>query len=180
MSLKYHEILSAAVPKISRIGVLLTSTNGTHPRQLKNVQASIQPKGITIVPVDVRQADELERSVRKLAEARVNAAIILADGLFVQHARQLAALALEQRLPTIYGTSEYPAAGGMMSYGPDIKENYRRAAMYVDRILRGAKPGDLPIEQPTHFDLVINMKTVHALGLKVPESLLLRAARVIE
>jgi len=180
LSLKYYELLSASVPKISRIGVLLTTTNGTHPQQLKNVEAAIQPKGIAIVSSDVRKADELEAAVARLASEKVHGVIILADGLFVQHARRLAALTLRHRLATIYGTSEYPFAGGMMSYGPDITENYRRAAVYVDKILKGAKPADLPIEQPTRFELTINMRTVKALGLQIPPSLLLRAERVLQ
>ena len=180
LSLKYYELLSASVPSIRRIGVLFTTTNGTHLQQLKNVQAAIQPKGIPIVPRDVRKAEELEAALAHLASEKVDAVIILADGIFVQHARRLAAVALQYGLPTIYGTSEYPVAGGMMSYGPEIKENYRRAAVYVDKILKGAKPGDLPIEQPTHFDLTINMGTVKALGLKIPSSVLLRAGRLIE
>ena len=180
LSLKYYELLSASVPNIRRIGVLLTTTNGTHPQQLKNVQAAIQPKGVPIVPRDVRTAAELEPAVAYLATEKVDAVIILADGIFVQHARRLAAVALQHRLPSIYGTSEYPVAGGMMSYGPEIKDNYRRAAVYVDKILKGAKPAELPIEQPTRFDLTINMKTVRALGLKMPSAVLLRAERVIE
>jgi putative tryptophan/tyrosine transport system substrate-binding protein len=180
LSLKYYELLSASVPNIRRIGVLLTTTNATHLQQLKNVQAAIQPKGVPIVPRDVRTAAELEPAVAYLATEKVDAVIILADGIFVQHARRLAAVALQHRLPSIYGTSEYPVAGGMMSYGPEIKENYRRAAVYVDKILKGAKPAELPIEQPTRFDLTINMKTVRALGLKMPSAVLLRAERVIE
>jgi putative ABC transport system substrate-binding protein len=180
LSLKYYELLSASVPKIRRIGVLLTTTNGTHPQQLKNVEAAIQPKGIPIVSLDVRKAEDLEAAVARLASEKVDAVIILADGFFVQYARQLAGFALRHRLPTIYGTNEYPIAGGMMSYGPDISENYRRAAVYVDKILQGAKPAELPIEQPTRFELTINMRTVKALGLQVPPSVLLRAERVID
>jgi putative tryptophan/tyrosine transport system substrate-binding protein len=180
LSLKYYELLSASVPNIRRIGVLLTTTNGTHRQQLKNVQAAIQPKGIPIVPRDVRKAEELDAAVADLAGEKVDAVIILADGIFVQHARRLATAALQHRLPTIYGTSEYPVAGGMMSYGPEIKENYRRAAVYVDKIVKGAKPAELPIEQPTRFDLTINMGTVKALGLKIPSSVLLRAGRLID
>jgi putative tryptophan/tyrosine transport system substrate-binding protein len=180
LSLKYYELLSASVPKIRRIGVLMTTPNGNHLQQLKNVEAGIQAKGIPVVSSDVRKADDLEAAVRRLTNENVDAVIILADGLFVQHARQLAALALRHRLPTIYGTNEFPMAGGMMSYGPDIRDNYRRAAVYVDKILKGSKPADLPIEQPTRFELTINMRTVKALGLQIPAPVLLRADRVIE
>ena len=180
LSHKYYELLSASVPGIRRIGVLLTGVNATHPKQLNNIQAAIQAKGISVISVDAGTAAELESGVAGLAAQKVDAVIILADGFFVQHARRIADLTLKHRLPSIYGTSEYPVAGGMMSYGPEIKENFRRAATYVDKILKGAKPADLPIEQPTRFDLVINLRTVKMLGLELPPALLLRAGRVIE
>jgi putative tryptophan/tyrosine transport system substrate-binding protein len=180
LSWKYFELLSASVPKIARIGVLYNSANATHPRQLKNAEAAIRPKNVTVVSADARRAGDIPGAIGSLARERVDAAIILADGLFVQQAGQVAELAVKHRLPTIYGTSEYPLAGGMMSYGPDIAANYRRAAYYVDRILKGAKPGELPIEQPTRFDLVINVKAALAVGVRIPASLLARADRVID
>jgi putative ABC transport system substrate-binding protein len=179
LSWKYFELLSASVPKIARIGVLYNSANTTHPSQLKNAEAAIRPKNVTVVSADARKPDDIPGAMAALVRERIDAAIILADGLFVQQARQVAELAIKHRLPTIYGTSEYPLAGGMMSYGPDIAANYRRVAYYADRILKGAKTGELPIEQPTRFDLVINVKAARAVGVRIPPSLLARADRII-
>ena len=111
---------------------------------------------------------------------RVQAAIVAPDGVFNRHLSQIAELALKHGLPTIYSNAEYASVGGLMSFGPDRSASYRRAAAYVDRIFKGAKPAELPVEQPTTFELVINLKTAKALGLAMPQSVLVRAAHVIE
>jgi putative ABC transport system substrate-binding protein len=115
-----------------------------------------------------------------MAQGRAEALVVLADPLFGLHRTRLADLAARSRLPAMYGAREYVEAGGLMSYGPDVLDNFRRSATYVDRILKGVKPADLPIEQPTQFEFVINMKSARALGLTIPQTLLLRADQIIE
>jgi len=180
LSRKYLEVLTDTIPSISRIQVLFTTANSTHAAQLSNVRASAEKAGIKVQAFDVATWQDIAAAFADAARFRPDAAIILADGLFVQHAKQLAELALKRNLPTIFGIGEFPEAGGLMSYGPDIRDNYRRAAKYVDRILKGAKPADLPIEQPTKFELVFNLKTAKALGVQIPKTMLFRADRVIE
>jgi putative ABC transport system substrate-binding protein len=180
LSRKYLEVLSDTMPLLSRIHVLFTTSNPTHTDQLSNVRAAAGAAGIQVKAFDVATSQDIDAAFADIARFRSNAVIILADGLFIQHARQLAELALKHKLPMMYGTSEFPEAGGLMSYGPDIRNNYRRAATYVDRILKGAKPADLPIEQPSKFELVFNLKTAKALGVQIPKAMLFRADRVIE
>ena len=136
--------------------------------------------GVTIVQVTARSADEINGALSKLAQEKVGAVIATADPLFNVHTHQLAKSAVRLRLPTISGYLPFAEDGGMMSYGPDFSENFRRAASYVDKILKGANPGDLPIEQVTRVSLVINLKTAQSFGVTVPQSILLRADRVIE
>jgi putative ABC transport system substrate-binding protein len=129
--------------------------------------------------VDAHTPDEIERGFKNLAQDRAESVIVLGDTFFAQQARQIAELAIRRRLPTVFSTREQAAAGGFMSYGANTREFFRRAATYVDKILKGAKPGDLPIELPTKFELVINLKTAKALGLTIPQSFLARADEVI-
>jgi putative ABC transport system substrate-binding protein len=180
LSRKYLEVLSDTMPSLSRIHVLFTKSNPTHTDQLSNVSAAAGAAGIQVKAFDVATSQDIDAAFADIARFRPNAVIILADGLFIEHARRLAELALKHKLPMMYGTSEFPEAGGLMSYGPDIRNNYRRAATYVDRILKGAKPADLPIEQPSKFELVFNLKTAKALRLQIPKAMLFRADRVIE
>jgi len=177
---KHVELLMTAVPRLSRIAVLRNPDNvGSFP-QLKSIQAAAQKTGLQVLPVDARTPDGIERGFSTMAKERAEAVIIPGDTFFLQQVRQIAELALKHRLPSTYVTREYAEAGGFMSYGQNITENFRRAATYVDKILKGAKPGELPIEQPTIFELVINRKTARAIGLTIPQELLLRADRVIE
>jgi ABC-type uncharacterized transport system substrate-binding protein len=181
LSQKYVELLAIAVPKLSRVAVLSNSTNPGHLVQLANVRVAAQKTaGLEIVALEARTLEEFERGVAAAARDRIDAAIIFFDPFVVQHARRIAELMLRYRLPSVHANRALTEAGGLMSYSPSIEDNYRRAAYYVDRILKGARPGDLPIEQPTRFYLVINRKTAKALGLTVPQELLLRADRVIE
>jgi putative ABC transport system substrate-binding protein len=130
--------------------------------------------------VEVRDSRELERALEALARERPDALVLLADPLTLSQRLRIVEFAAEERLPAIYEVSQFVEAGGLMSYGPDVDELVRRSATYVDKILKGAKPGDLPIEQPTKFELVINLKTAKALGISIPQSVLLQADRVIQ
>lgn len=177
---KHVEILKTLVPALSRVAVLWSSNNPGHPARMKAVESAAQTLGVRILAFDGRTADDIEKSFSGMARGNAQAVLVLGDTFFVQQTRQIAALALKHALPSLFLSREFPEAGGLISYGPDIKDNFRRAAAYVDRILKGAKPGELPIEQPIKFDFVINLKTARALALTVPPVLLLRADRAIE
>jgi putative ABC transport system substrate-binding protein len=177
---KLLELLMAAVPKLSRVAVLLHPDNAGHPPQLKRIMSTAQKVGIQVVLAEAGSVQEIDREFAMMARERANAAIILNDTFFVDQLRQIAGQALKHRVPSINAIYEYAAAGGLMSYGPDLADNFRRAATFVDRILKGAKAGELPVEQPTRYYLVINRKAANALGLAIPQSLLVRADKVIE
>jgi putative ABC transport system substrate-binding protein len=177
---KHVELMKALLPRIATIGVLWKSDNPGHPAQLGLMQAAATRFSIDVVPKDALSSPQIARALAELSARRVDALVIIGETFFVQQARQLADLSLKHRLPAVYFTQEFPEAGGLMSYGPDIADNFRRAASYVHRIVRGARPGDLPIEQPTKFELVINLKTAQALGISIPQTMLLRADRLIE
>jgi putative ABC transport system substrate-binding protein len=130
--------------------------------------------------LEVRGPDEFDGAFAAMTKERVGALLVAADAMFIFHRTRLADLAARSRLPAAYGTRAEVEAGGLMSYGPSVRDLFRRSATYVDKILKGAKPGDLPVEQPTKFELVINLKTAKALGLTIPQSLLLRADEVIQ
>ena len=177
---KYLELLRAASPKLSRVGVLLNPDNVAHPAQLVRVISAAQKTGIHIILAEASTEQDIARAFQMLANEKAGGVIALNDTFYSQQLRQIAAQALKHRLPSIYSIREYAEAGGLMSYGPNIIDNFRRAAVYVDKILKGAKPGELPFEQPTRFFLFINGKTAKALGLTSPQELLLRVEKVIE
>jgi putative tryptophan/tyrosine transport system substrate-binding protein len=177
---KLVELLKAAVPKLARLAVLLQTENPAHPSQLKRTMSAAQRVGIQVVLAEAGTAQEIPREFETMTKEHARAVIILPDPMFLQESRLIAAQALKYRLPSGSVIRDFAEAGLLMSYGPNAVDNFRRAAGYVDKILKGAKPGDLPIEQPTKFELVINMKTGKALGLTIPQSLLLRADKVIE
>jgi len=177
---KHIELLKVAVPKLSRVAVLSNSGNPDHPQQFKSIEAATRKLGIRLLQMNVRTASDIERSFAGMTRDRTEGVIILNDGFFVQQMRQIAELALKHRLPSIHGSVEYVESGGFMSYGPNFIDNFRLAAGYVDKILKGAKPADLPFQQPTRFYLMINRKTAKAIGLAIPQELLLRADKVIE
>ena len=179
-SAKTLELLIAAVPKLSRVGVLWNPANPVAATMSKNVQTAAQQKGITALPIGVHIPGEIDSAFAKMTRARVGAVVVMPDPFMVAQARQIAGLATKHRLPSVFGNRINVEAGGLMSYGVNIADNFRRAATYVDKILRGAKPGDLPVEQATIFEMVINRKTAKALGIKIPNEILLRADRVIE
>ena len=171
-------ILVDMVPRLSRVAVLLNQTSSTMP--LKSLEAMARPAGITIVPISVQSPQELERAFARMVQLKAGALIVVRDPALNRQLRQIAELAARHRLPTIAGIREYAEAGGLMSYGSNLAQQFRRAATFVDKIFKGAKPGDLPIEQPTKFELFINGKTARSLGLKIPQSLLISADKVIE
>ena len=151
-----------------------------HATTLKRIEAVAPKLGVTILPVEARTPQEIERAFALMTQKKAGAAIVLRGPVFLRLVRPIAELAAKHRLPTMLGVREYVEAGGLMSYGTNNFEQYRRAATYVDKIFKGAKPADLPVEQPTKFELFINGKTAKALGLKIPQSLLISADKVIE
>ena len=175
---KRLELLGEAVHKLSRVAVLSHATNPGNAEYIRQAERAARALGVQVQLLAVRDAADFERA---FSEARRASAVIqLDDVIFTSHRRQVVELAARYRLATIYGFKEFVHAGGLIAYGPDYPDLYRRAATYVDKILRGANPGDLPIEQPTKFELVINLKTAKALGLTISASLLARADQVIE
>ena len=177
---KQIELLASAVPGLSRVGLLVNPGNPNTPPVLKSAEASARQAGFVLVAVEAQTPSELEAALVTLTEERVGAVIVIADAFFNSQRRRLVELALQARLPTMFGQREYAQEGGLMSYGETLFEFYRRAASYVDKIFKGAKPADLPIEQPTLFKLVINRKTADALGVTIPSQLYIFADEVIE
>lgn len=177
---KLVELLIVAVPKLKRIAVLTNPANSALPPLLLRVQAAARQTGKQVLPLSVRTPIEIERGFATMARERIDAVIIFADGFLFSQRTQIAGLALKHRLPSIYPQSQYAEAGGLMSYGADFADNFRRAAIFVDKILKGAKPGDIPFELPTRYYFVINRKTANALGMKLNNELLARADKVIE
>ncbi len=180
LSSKHLEMLLTLVPKLSRVAVLVNPGNAAHARILMNVQAAAQKGGIKVLPVEAQTPQEIERAFSTMAREHAGAVIVVLDPLFIQQVLQIAEQATRHRLPSIFANREYAEVGGLMSYGQNQVDIYRRAAGYVDRILKGAKPSDLPVEQPTTLELFINRKTAKALGLAIPQSLLISANKVIE
>lgn len=178
---KMLEMLQAAVPGASRVGVLMNPTNPDH-RQV--VSADLPPDavrlGLTLIPIEAKEASELDAAFEWATRSRADAILVLGDPLIYVHRVRVAELAARQRLPALYFFSENVDAGGLMSYGPSLYDLGRRAATYVEKIPKGARPADLPVEQPTKYDLVINLKTAKALGLVIPTTLLRQAERVVE
>jgi putative ABC transport system substrate-binding protein len=147
---------------------------------LREAEAAGRALGVQLQTLEARNPQEIESAFAAMIRERTGALLNLPDGLFFTQRRQIAGLAMKGRLPSISGGTDYPDAGGLMGYGPNILDLERRAATFVDRILKGAKPGDLPVEQPTKFDLVINLRTAKAIGLPIPPSVLQRADRIID
>src|SRR5262249_14835838 len=177
---KQVELLRAAVPDLSHLGVLANPGNLGHPMMIDGVDAVAKKLGIRVLHATAGAPEEIDRAFAGIAKARAHAVVVLGDSMFVVEFRRIASLAIRYRLPSSYTDTAYAESGGFMSYGPRFTDNYRRAAKFVDKILKGARPGDIPFEQPTRLELVINMKTAKAMGMKVPQSILLRADKVIE
>ncbi len=180
LSAKRLEFLKAAVPRLSRVAVLWNPNHPGQPLAFSDTEAAAPSLGIAIASVEVHRPEDFERAFRAIANARVDALMVLPDPVTSFHRKPTADFAARSRLPAMYAAKEWVEVGGLMSYGPNFPDLWRRAAVYVDKIFKGAKPGDLPVERPTKFDLVINLKTAKALGLTIPPSLLLRTDQVIE
>ena len=177
---KQLDLLREFTPRLSRLGVLINLSNPLHVPQLHETKIATQASGITLVPAEISSPDKLDLAFEVLRREQVEALMVPPDTTFFTVRRRIAELVATTCLPSIYGFREHVQAGGLMSYGPDPRQMYRRAATYVDKILRGAKPADLPVEQPTKIELTINVRTAKALGLDVPPTLIARADEVIE
>ena len=180
LSGKWLELLKEIAPRVTRAAVLRDPSIASGIGQFAAVQAVAPSLGVELSPVDVRDAPEIERAVAAFARSSNGGLIVTASPAATLHRDLIVTLAARHRLPAVYPFRYYVTAGGLISYGPDEIEQYRQAAGYVDRILKGEKPADLPVQAPTKYDLVINLKTAKALGLNVPQSVLARADEVIE
>jgi len=177
---KLLDLLLTVVPRLSRVAVLVTPTSPTFRVISESVQAGAQKAGVKTLVAETSSLQEVENAFSMMAREKADAVIVGAAPFFALHRPQIAGLALKYRMPSIFGNRMYVEAGGLMSYGYKVADNYRRAALYVDKILKGAKPGDLPVEQPVTLELVLNLKTAKALGLTIPQEILLRADELIE
>ena len=175
---KQLEMLKGVAPTVSRVAVL--QNPNTHRGVLRQAVGSARGLGVQLHSLEARTSSEIETAFAAMRRQRVDGILVLRDAVFRAQRAQITGLAAKNRLPAVYGLREEAEAGGLIAYGASVPQLYRRAATYVDRILKGAKPADLPVEQPTEFELVINLKTAKALGLTIPPSLLQRADQVIE
>jgi putative ABC transport system substrate-binding protein len=177
---KHLEILKEVVPKVSRVALLHNPANPGAAPQVQHAQDAARALGVRLQILGAKGPSEIDSAFAAMTNERAGAVIVLVDAVLQINRARITDLAARHRLPAVYGLHEYVEAGGLMAYGPNRLDMFRRAASYVDKILKGAKPADLPIEQPTKFELVINLKTAKALGLTIPQSLLSRADEVIQ
>jgi putative ABC transport system substrate-binding protein len=180
LATKRIELIREAVPSAHRFAVLFNPDNPTNAPQLTLLVDNAPALKANVVGFEVRHPEEIERAFAAMAAQRAEALVVIDDPLLSSHAGRIADLAIKNGLPSAYASGPWAAAGGLMSYGANVRDLYRRAAAYVDKLLKGAKPRDLPIEQPTKFELAVNLKTARALGIAVPLTILLRADEVIE
>jgi putative ABC transport system substrate-binding protein len=173
-------LLKEVNPSFSRFAVMWNAAYPGKALELKDTEAAARAQGVELHAVEVRRADDFDRAFSAVLKARPSALIVFSDPLTLAHQRRIVDFALRNRLPMISEVGQFADTGGLMTYGPSLPDMFRRAAAYVDKILKGAKPGDLPVEQPTKFELIINRKAAKTLGLTIPPSLLLRADRVID
>jgi putative ABC transport system substrate-binding protein len=176
---KQLELIKELRPKVSRVAVLKNPANPVHALSVKTLEDTARSLRVQLRIFDVSRSEDLDTAFAAMRD-NAEAVVVVADSLFGFHRARLQDLAARARLPVAYGTREHAEAGGLLSYGADVRDNFRRCASYVDKILKGAKPADLPIEQPTKFELLINLKTAKALGIVIPPSLLARADQLIE
>ena len=177
---KQLEVFKAMVPKASRVALLRNPDNPASQLQLREAEAAAQALAMRLQTLEARVPQEIERAFAAMTLERASGLVVLTDAIFTNQRRQIAQLAAEKRLPAVYGHSEHATAGGLITYSPNLFDLERRAATFVDKILKGAKPGDLPVEQPTKLELIINLKAAKAIGLTIPPSLLQRADQIID
>ena len=177
---KRLELLKEVIPSAIRVAALLNPANPANPRQIALTQAAASGLGVTILSFEAERANEIARAFVTMKRERSTGLIVIGDPTLGANRKLILELAAKNRLPAVYSQSQWVSAGGLMSFGTNFADLYRRAATYVDKILKGAKPADLPVEQPTKFELVINLKTAKALGLTIPPAILQRADQVIE
>ena len=180
MSGKQLEILKEIVPGLSRVGVIGDVTRPGNPQALREINVAADALRVQVQYIEVREPKDIEPAFRAVIKERADAALVLGGPVLVSHRSQVTDLAVKNHLPMIYRTLEYVEAGGLMSYGANPTDLFRRSATYVDKILKGAKPADLPVEQPKKFDLIINLKAAKAIGLTIPPNVLARADKVIK
>jgi putative ABC transport system substrate-binding protein len=179
ISRKQLELLREIVPKLSRVAVLGNASQPGHPQALKEINVAADAFRVQIQYLEVRGPKDVETAFRAASKERADAALVLGSPIFISQRKQLADLAAKSRLPAIYNRPEYVEDGGLVFYGVSYTDLFRRAATYVDKILKGAKPGDIPIEQPKKFEFIINLKAAKQIGLTIPPNVLARADRVI-
>jgi putative ABC transport system substrate-binding protein len=180
LSSKRLELLKEVVPGLSRVAVLANPSHPMAAPMIRETHTAARTLGIQLQVLEARRPEELDGAVEAIYRERAGALVVLQDPLFASHRQRILPLVAKRRLPAIYVETGWVPAGGLMSYAPSLPDLHRRAAIYIDKILKGAQPADLPVEQPTKFELVINLKTAKALGLTIPQSLLLRADQLIQ
>ena len=176
---KRLELLKEVVPSVSRVAVLLNPANRSNPLQLKDIQAVAPAFRVTLISLEVKGPDAFDHTFTTIGKEQPGALFVIGDRLFATHRKRIFEFVIKSRLPAVYSQGEYVEAGGLMSYGTNFADQYRRAAVYVDKILKGAKPADLPVEQPMKFEFIINLKAAKQIGLTIPPNVLARADRVI-
>jgi len=179
-NVKGLDLFKEAVPGLARVAVIFDPSTPSHGPGLKALEVAGPSLGLRIQSVAVRSATEYDSAFSAIISERADGVLVLSTPLFIAGAKRLAELAMTYKLPSLFGPKHHVAAGGLMSYSPDRSDLWRRGANYVDKILKGAKPGDLPVQQPAKFELVVNLKTAKALGIDIPQSVLLRADEMIE
>src|SRR5262249_53921217 len=180
LAAKQVDLLVGALPGLSKVAVLVNPSNVGHARQLASVEEVARRYGTRVLVVQARSPEEIVRGFETMSREHAGAVLVFGDTFFVQERRRIAELAYKYKLPSMSQTPDYPEAGLCMSYGRNNREAFKHVAVYVDKILKGARAADLPIEQPTVLEMVINLRTAKAIGFAVPKELLLRADRVIE
>ena len=177
---KQLQLLKEVAPAASRVAVLTNPTNRSHAGFLRELKVTARSLGAQLQVLEAQGPDQIDSAFVAMTRERAGALLVLTDSVFIGERRRVVGLAARSRLPALYSQREFAADGGLVSYGPSLPEMFRRAATHVDKILRGAKPGDIPVEQPTKFELVINAKTAKTLGITIPKDVLLRADEVIQ
>jgi putative ABC transport system substrate-binding protein len=177
---KRLELLTETLPNLSRVGILWNPDFAPNQRRLTSMREATQALGLTLLPTEARGLDALEQAFAAMVKERAQVLVVLSDGVLFNYRGQIGVMALRERLPAISSASEYAEASLLLTYGPDLQDLFRRSAVFVDKIFKGAKPADLPVEQPINYELVINLKTANSLGLSLSPALLARADEVIE